>query len=133
MPCTEIRRRYKKDRTGLFDHEYINPSRGDVSPQEAFYAEKEELLPIWETHGRICSGIRDVLSARHPHSGAGRARLHRKSCDYIVYAKEKGCSMTGPEDAAIERLNVLKGRVKKWNYGLPSHHTPNVKFSIRGG
>lgn len=38
---------------------------------------------------------------------------------YIVYAKEKGCSMTGPEDAAIERLNVLKG-VKKWNYGLPS-------------
>ena len=28
---------------------------------------------------------------------------------YIVYAKEKGCSMTGPEDAAIERLNVLKG------------------------
>ena len=28
--------------------------------------------------------------------------------DYIVYAKEKGCSMTGPEDPAIERLNVLK-------------------------
>ena len=27
----------------------------------------------------------------------------------MVYAKEKGCSMTGPEDAAIERLNVLKG------------------------
>ena len=28
--------------------------------------------------------------------------------NYILYAKEKGCSMTGPEDAAIERLNVLK-------------------------
>ena len=27
--------------------------------------------------------------------------------DYIVYAKEKGCSMTGPEDEKIERLNVL--------------------------
>jgi arginine/lysine/ornithine decarboxylase len=26
---------------------------------------------------------------------------------YIVYAKEKGCSMTGPEDMEIERLNVL--------------------------
>ena len=24
------------------------------------------------------------------------------------YAKEKGCSMTGPEDPAIERLNVLR-------------------------
>jgi arginine/lysine/ornithine decarboxylase len=28
--------------------------------------------------------------------------------DYIQYAKEKGCSMTGPEDADIRRLNVLK-------------------------
>ena len=28
--------------------------------------------------------------------------------DYIAYALEKGCSMTGPEDPEIERLNVLK-------------------------
>ena len=28
--------------------------------------------------------------------------------DYILYAKAKGCSMTGPEDLDIERLNVLK-------------------------
>ena len=28
---------------------------------------------------------------------------------YIQYAKEKGCSMTGPEDPDIRRLNVLKG------------------------
>ena len=28
--------------------------------------------------------------------------------DYIAYALEKGCSMTGPEDPGIERLNVLK-------------------------
>ena len=26
------------------------------------------------------------------------------------YAKEKGCSMTGPEDPDITSLNVLKGR-----------------------
>ena len=31
-----------------------------------------------------------------------------KIIDYILYAKEKGCSMTGPEDEWIERLNVLK-------------------------
>ncbi len=31
-----------------------------------------------------------------------------KIIDYIVYAKEKGCSMTGPEDERIERLNVLR-------------------------
>ena len=29
--------------------------------------------------------------------------------DYIIYAKEKGCSMTGPEDMEIKRLNVMKG------------------------
>ena len=28
--------------------------------------------------------------------------------DYIEFAKEKGCSMTGPEDPDIMRLNVLK-------------------------
>ena len=28
--------------------------------------------------------------------------------DYIAYAKEKGCSMTGPEDPEIEYLNVLE-------------------------
>ena len=28
--------------------------------------------------------------------------------EYIVYAREKGCSMTGPEDPEIRRLNVLK-------------------------
>ena len=27
--------------------------------------------------------------------------------NYIEYAKAKGCSMTGPEDPDIERLNVL--------------------------
>ena len=31
-----------------------------------------------------------------------------KILDYIRYAKEKGCSMTGPEDPKIEYLNVLK-------------------------
>lgn len=28
--------------------------------------------------------------------------------DYIRYAKKKGCSLTGPEDMEIRRLNVMK-------------------------
>ena len=36
-------------------------------------------------------------------------RITKKILEYIAYAKAKGCSMTGTEDAAIERLNVLKG------------------------
>ena len=50
----DVKRRYCKDRTGLFDHEYINPSVV-MTPQEAFYAPKEEMIPIRETNGRICT------------------------------------------------------------------------------
>ena len=35
-------------------------------------------------------------------------RITREILDYITYAKAKGCSMTGPEDSDILRLNVLK-------------------------
>ena len=34
-------------------------------------------------------------------------KITKDVIEYILYAKEKGCSMTGPEDAAIEYLNVL--------------------------
>ena len=79
-----------------------------VSPQDAFYAEKESLAADGDGRAdlqRVCH----VLSAGNPHSGARESEITEEILDYIVYAKEKGCSMTGPEDAAIERLNVLKG------------------------
>ncbi len=34
-------------------------------------------------------------------------RITDEILDYIEYAKAKGCSMTGPEDPDILRLNVL--------------------------
>ena len=30
--------------------------------------------------------------------------------EYIMYAKEKGCFMTGTQDSSIEKINVLKGQ-----------------------
>ena len=36
-------------------------------------------------------------------------RITEQILDYIRYAKEKGCSMTQPEDPDIGFLNVLKG------------------------
>mgnify|MGYP002243547909 CR=1 FL=1 len=50
--------------------------------------------------------IRYVLSPRHPHPGPGE-RITAEILDYIRYAKEKGCSMTGPEDPEIEEINIL--------------------------
>lgn len=102
----DIRRRYKKDRTGLFDHEYINPSVV-MTPQEAFYAEKEEMIPIRETNGRICTEFVMCYPPGIPILAPGE-RITQEIIDYIVYAKEKGCSMTGPEDETIECLNVIR-------------------------
>ena len=101
----EIRRRFERDPAGLMKQEYIDPEVA-VSPQEAFYAEKVS-LPIMETAGRICSEFVMCYPPGIPILAPGE-RITRDILNYIQYAKEKGCSMTGPEDAAIERLNVLK-------------------------
>ena len=101
----EIRRRFEKDPAGLMKQEYIEPE-GAVSPQDAFYADKES-LPIMETDGRICSEFVMCYPPGIPILAPGE-RITKDILDYIQYAKEKGCSMTGPEDPAIERLNVLR-------------------------
>ena len=101
----EIRRRFERDPAGLMKQEYIDPEVA-VSPQEAFYAEKVS-LPIMETAGRICSEFVMCYPPGIPILAPGE-RITGDILNYIQYAKEKGCSMTGPEDAAIERLNVLK-------------------------
>ena len=51
---SEVRRRFgRKDKANLMKQEYIDPEVA-VSPQEAFYADKES-LPLRQTEGRICS------------------------------------------------------------------------------
>ena len=101
----EIKRKYKKDSTGMFTQEYIDPKVA-VSPQSAFYAEKES-LPLEETEGRICSEFVMCYPPGIPILAPGE-EITGEILQYIVYAKEKGCSMTGPEDSGINRLNVLK-------------------------
>ena len=104
----DIKRRYSKDRTGLFDHEYINP-QVVLTPQEAFYAAKEEMIPIRETNGRVCTEFVMSYPPGIPILAPGE-RITQEIIDYILYAKEKGCSLTGPEDEKCERLNVIKER-----------------------
>ena len=101
----EIRRKYRRDNAGLYTQEYIEPKVA-VSPQNAFYAEKES-LPLMETEGRICSEFVMCYPPGIPILAPGE-EITEQILEYIVYAKEKGCSMTGPEDPGIERLNVLK-------------------------
>ena len=104
----DIKRLYSKDRSGLFDHEYINPLVV-LTPKEAFYADKEEMIPINETVGRICTEFVMSYPPGIPILAPGE-RITQEIIDYILYAKEKGCSLTGPEDEKCERLNVIKER-----------------------
>lgn len=102
---SEIKRQYGRDGSGMYTQEYIDPYVA-VSPQIAFYAEKES-LPIEETGGRICSEFVMCYPPGIPILAPGE-QITDEILRYIAYAKEKGCSMTGPEDSEINRLNVLK-------------------------
>ncbi|MDR3207074.1 MAG: aminotransferase class I/II-fold pyridoxal phosphate-dependent enzyme [Oscillospiraceae bacterium] len=101
---SEIRRRYRKDRGGMMRSEYISPAV-ELSPQTAFYADKES-LPLLQSVGRVCAEFVMCYPPGIPILAPGE-RVTRDIIDYIRYAKEKGCSMTGPEDMDIERLNVI--------------------------
>lgn len=101
----EIKRRYHTDGTGLLNQEYIDPEV-IASPQDAFYAEKES-LPLDETEGRVCSEFVMCYPPGIPILAPGE-KITSEILDYIRYAKDKGCSMTGPEDPDILRLNVIK-------------------------
>ena len=101
----EIRRRFGKSGNELMKQEYIDP-QVVASPQDAFYAEKES-LPIEQTEGRISSEFLMCYPPGIPIIAPGEL-ITRDILNYIQYAKDKGCSITGPEDADITRLNVLK-------------------------
>ena len=101
---SEIRRRYGKNGAGMMHQEYIDPIV-EATPQEAFYAQKES-LPIEQTKGRVCSEFVMCYPPGIPILAPGEL-VTAEILDYIKYAKEKGCSLTGSEDPDVNRLNVL--------------------------
>ncbi|MBO7633858.1 MAG: aminotransferase class I/II-fold pyridoxal phosphate-dependent enzyme [Lachnospiraceae bacterium] len=101
----DIKRLYSKTPTKQHNAEYIAPIVA-ATPQKAFYAEKE-LVPIRETAGRICGEFVMCYPPGIPILAPGEM-ITKEIIDYTLYAMEKGCSMQGPEDGSLERLNVLK-------------------------
>lgn len=101
----EIKRKYSKDSSCMFTQEYIDPKVA-VSPQEAFYARKVS-LPLEQTEGRICGEFVMCYPPGIPILAPGE-EVTGEILQYILYAKEKGCSITGPQDTSINRLNVLE-------------------------
>lgn len=101
----EIRRRFKRDKTGLMKQEYLSP-QVVIAPQQAFYSEKIS-LPLKESEGHVCSEFVMCYPPGIPILAPGE-RITRQILDYIAYAKEKGCSLTGAEDMNTEHLNIVK-------------------------
>ncbi len=101
----EIRRIYKKDHRGMLEAEYISP-KVMCAPQDAFYSDKVS-LPLDESVGKVCSEFVMCYPPGIPILAPGEL-ITPEILEYIHYAKDKGCSMTGPEDMEIKRLNVIK-------------------------
>ena len=101
----EIKRRYAKDKSRIYNHEYINPQVA-LSPQKAFYAPKLN-VPISDSAGHISSEFVMCYPPGIPILAPGEL-ITKEILDYIDYCKEKGCFLTGTEDSKIEKINVLK-------------------------
>ena len=101
---SEIKRRFGKSGTGMLTQEYINPVVAEP-PRKAFYAKKRS-LPLDEAAGNVCTEFVMCYPPGIPILAPGEL-ITPEIIEYIRYAKEKGCQMTGTEDINIERLNVL--------------------------
>ena len=100
----DIERLYKKDSAGMLSGEYIAPEVV-MSPQKAFYSKKLS-LPVESSAGKVCGEFVMCYPPGIPILAPGEM-ITDEIVEYILYAKEKGCSMQGTEDPGVNRLMVL--------------------------
>jgi len=102
---SEIKRLHETTKTGLFDHEYINPVLV-VKPQDAFYGAKRS-MPMNDSAGKICGEFVMCYPPGIPILAPGES-ITEEILHYISYAKEKGCFLTGTEDMSLNNINVVE-------------------------
>lgn len=100
----EIRRLHFGDKVGMFDHEYIDPLV-EMTPQDAFYADKRSVA-LKDSNGEICSEFVMCYPPGIPILAPGE-RITQEILDYIEYAREKGCFLTGTQDINVENINIV--------------------------
>lgn len=101
----DIKRLYSKDPSQLMATEYIAP-QVCVSPQKAFYSNKQA-VPLRNTAGKICAEFVMCYPPGIPILAPGEL-ITDQIIDYILYAKDKGCSMQGTQDPYMEYLMVFE-------------------------
>ena len=102
---SEIKRLYGGDPTGMLNSEYIPPDVA-LPPQQAFFAEKEA-VPLRFSIGRVCAEFVMCYPPGIPILAPGE-RITEAIVSYILYAKEKGCSLTGSQDMTLSSLQVVQ-------------------------
>ncbi len=105
---SEIRKGYKKDGSGMLQSEYISP-QVMFTPQQAFYSKKKSVA-IQECVNHICCEFVMCYPPGIPILAPGE-KITQEIVDYICYAQEKGCLITGPEVMDASRLNVWEGEI----------------------
>lgn len=101
----DIKRLYSRDGKDLIAGEYIQPELV-LSPQEAFYSERKS-LSLDESVGQVCGEFVMCYPPGIPILAPGE-RITREIVDYILFAKERGCSLQGTEDPEVNHINVIK-------------------------
>ncbi len=107
---SEIKRRFGRSGADMLTQEYISPIVAET-PRTAFYADKVS-LPLNEASGHVCTEFVMCYPPGIPILAPGEL-VTKEIIEYINYAREKGCQLTGTEDINIERLNVLKQHNKE--------------------
>lgn len=102
----EIKRRYQKNSSGMFDHEYITPIV-ELAPQEAFYANKKS-VELKKSIGNLSAEFVMCYPPGIPILAPGEL-ITKEIIEYIIYAKDKGCLLTGTQDIKLETLKVVEG------------------------
>ena len=101
----EIKRLHERSPAGLFDHEYIDPVI-DMAPQDAFYAKKRR-VPMRESTGLVAGEFVMSYPPGIPIVAPGE-RITPDILEHILFAKDKGCFMTGTEDMNLDYIQVVE-------------------------
>ena len=101
----EIKRLHERSAAGLFDHEYIDPVIA-MAPQDAFYAKKRR-VPMRESTGLVAGEFVMSYPPGIPIVAPGE-RITPDVLEHILFAKEKGCFMTGTEDMNLDYIQVVE-------------------------
>lgn len=102
---SEIRRLFGKEPVVSLPNNYIAPVVV-LSPQEAFYADAEH-VDFSSSAGRIAAESIMCYPPGIPVLAPGE-KITEEVLDYLRYAQEKGCQITGAEDASLRTLKVVR-------------------------